>query len=116
MLRGRIGGNGAGAPSFEGDEESKRGDDAAEDLERRLEREVGDREAGEDRGHRQRSVGDDVVGGEDGGSVLGRDLADESPQATEEGCTEARASDDRTGEVALGRPGRGGNDDEADPG
>ncbi len=63
-------GSGSRTSRLERDEESDGGDDAAEDLECRLERDVGDGDACEDRGHRERSVCNEVVGREHGGAVF----------------------------------------------
>ena len=60
----------ARAPRLEGDHERERGDDAAEDLERRAQPERRDEQAGRDRRERERGVGDDVEGRHDRGAVL----------------------------------------------
>src|SRR5262245_54771450 len=99
-LRLFPGRSGPGAPGKEGDEEPDRRDDAAEDLERGIERDRRDGDAGEDRGHRERSVGDDEERGKHAGTMLGRDLGDECAQPAAVGGAEAGAADDRSREVA----------------
>src|SRR5262249_26518029 len=90
------------------------GDDAAEDLERRLQRDVGDGHPGEDRGYGERTVGDDVEGRQHRGALLGRGLRDERAEGAEGGGAGADIGGDRAREVGGGGAGRRGGDDDED--
>ena len=87
------------------------GHDRAEELEGRLQAERLHERAGQDRGQRDRGVGDDVEGRHDLGAVLGRDRGAERAQAAEEGDAEARAADQRADPEQRGRLGPGGEHD-----
>jgi hypothetical protein len=68
---------GARAPRLERHGQRDHRDDAAERLERRVEPQVSDDDSGDNGGHRQREVGDDVERGHHRCPVLVRDHADE---------------------------------------
>src|SRR6266508_2917096 len=111
-LRGMPVGTRPLTPGLESDDQADGGDDAPEDLERRLKRDVGDDDAGEDGGNRKGPVGDDVEGGHHRRAMLGRDLGDECAEGAEEGGAEADPAEDRPGEVGRARVRRRRDDDQ----
>src|SRR5689334_15040204 len=94
---------GPGAPGFEGDAQSDRGDDAPEDLEGRGQCDMCDDDAGKDGRQREGGVGGDVEGRHGRGAVLMRYDRRQRTEAAEEGGPEARAAEDRAGEVGGAR-------------
>src|SRR4029453_17215983 len=94
---------GTGAPGFEGDDQSDRGDDAAEELEGRGQRDVCDDDAGEDGRQREGDVGGDIEGGHHCGTLLVWEGCGERGEPAEEGGAEAGAGEDRAGQVGGAR-------------
>lgn len=91
-------GAGPHAPGLEGDDQCEHGGDAAEDLERRQQAERRDQQAGQDRGQRQRRVGDDIESGHHRAAVLRRDGCGQDAERAEERHPKAGAANDRAGE------------------